>query len=553
MRVPLDGFSPQVHLAKSPTVTTGRPPSAPSRMSSLGTESAVFATCNLAFLSWPGCVWGPGADFQNATGCSSDFSGGSFVGADMFGADFSNASMENCDFRNADIYQADFTGADLTGSNLGPLGDDGSNLAWSDFSNAILVNCDLTNANLFMSCLIGANLTGAVLTGADLYGVTYDETTIWPAGFDPSSITDPKHAYADYHGQTLTGTDLSGEFLGHANFAGATLTGVTFGQGCMHANFNGATIQGALPAVLSHAGFVGATIDFSYGLTGHGIDDTNLAFVNFTGAKFIWSQETTPPTVIGITDSNLSYASLAELTREGIQLGIGTSVVAYADLTGADLNGVLPDEHPFTMGLSNYAYATLDRVQGGWYSFSCLSHATFRDANLTNSSFNTADLAAANFTGATATDAAFSGDGWQAYRSAATILPKGISGVPFLGADGDTQCVDLSGEVIVAAEVVGSLELSELVGATYSATGADSVIPPVSFYLCNATGIGFQGLTFESFDGSLANFGGQNPFIARAPLAPTEATVRVRRVQRHPHLAQSKAVVAGRTQSPVGS
>lgn len=110
--------------------------------------------------------------------------------AELAGLDFTRARLVSTDLREANLLSTRLTGADMT---------------WANFSAAVLVNTDLSGGNLFSADLhdanlTGANLTGATLTGADLTGATltgaqlqdvdlddvrYNDTTTWPAGFDP--------------------------------------------------------------------------------------------------------------------------------------------------------------------------------------------------------------------------------------------------------------------------------------------------------------------------------------------------------------------------------
>ena len=46
---------------------------------------------------------------------------------------------------------------------------------------------DLSGADLRQADLSGADLYGCILDSALLEGVTYDERTIWPEGFDPAA------------------------------------------------------------------------------------------------------------------------------------------------------------------------------------------------------------------------------------------------------------------------------------------------------------------------------------------------------------------------------
>lgn len=66
----------------------------------------------------------------------------------------------------------------------------GAHLFWADLRGAYLRRADLRWADLRGAYLTGADLRWADLrwanlSGADLFGVIWDETTVWPDGFTP--------------------------------------------------------------------------------------------------------------------------------------------------------------------------------------------------------------------------------------------------------------------------------------------------------------------------------------------------------------------------------
>jgi uncharacterized protein YjbI with pentapeptide repeats len=107
------------------------------------------------------------------------------AGGDLSGQDFSRARLDVLKLRGADLAGADLHGADLTGTDLR--------------------SASLRDANMRGACLTGAQLNGANLSGADLRdayllmtdfgdatladvrftGAVWDQSTQWPAGFDP--------------------------------------------------------------------------------------------------------------------------------------------------------------------------------------------------------------------------------------------------------------------------------------------------------------------------------------------------------------------------------
>jgi uncharacterized protein YjbI with pentapeptide repeats len=106
--------------------------------------------------------------------------------ADLGGSNLRLASVRNADLSGAKVDDCNLTSADLHGVNLTGASLEGSVLIDSDLTAARLVDCDLRGAQL-----TGADLRSSQLSGALLEGVTYDETTRWPEGFEPSPPSPP--------------------------------------------------------------------------------------------------------------------------------------------------------------------------------------------------------------------------------------------------------------------------------------------------------------------------------------------------------------------------
>jgi uncharacterized protein YjbI with pentapeptide repeats len=104
--------------------------------------------------------------------------------ANLYQVDLNMAMLAFADLEGANLVNAKLKDADLGDANLANADLEGANLA-----NAFLVNADLSGANLTGARLAGtdlggANLTGANLTGTGLTDAGYDNSTIWPEGFD---------------------------------------------------------------------------------------------------------------------------------------------------------------------------------------------------------------------------------------------------------------------------------------------------------------------------------------------------------------------------------
>jgi hypothetical protein len=85
----------------------------------------------------------------------------------------------------SELESVDLREAELTGLAIPNLCLAHSNLAGANLRDANLAGATLKNVILRDADLRGANLTGADLSGADLADVRADDTTRWPAGFQP--------------------------------------------------------------------------------------------------------------------------------------------------------------------------------------------------------------------------------------------------------------------------------------------------------------------------------------------------------------------------------
>lgn len=565
-----------------------------------GTRTAQFNNSdytlgNMAFVGWRGMAFQQSAlDFS----CfhRADLSSATLLfGCTAWGCDFSFAWLQDITLGNITATASDFTGVNMDGAICrttllpGFGGVYNNSFDYCDFSHAILTNCDFTGCDFTRSCFIGADLTGSTLDGTTLAHVTYDSTTIWPVGFNASlRITGPVSTYADYSGQTLTGVDftggISGEvagvFLGHANFRGATLNNCLLSP-CMEADFTDAQLMNGTVInswyspgyqFMQHAKLRGATIDLSSG------DDTafagNLCFADLTEATLGFFAEDPPSTEIGwgLQNMNLSYAALKGLHRHGIQLIFNECNLSCADLSGASLSSVVPGiveagagpyaNYPWVQeASSNFSYAILDGVIGGWYSQCMIAHASFQGASLTNSSFQVASIAATDFTGAAATTSCFDGtrhpvplmrglpgDGlspvtrpaWQSVRATnASIFPPGVD-VTTMNAlaegpiersssldlvwdthsDFDSQKIQMT---FFANNV--NLTFSEAVNLTILGNEDPGPANDVTA-TSNVPGISWGGQTFDNFDANTSNFGLPIPAPIYGPLDVGTATTR---------------------------
>ena len=98
------------------------------------------------------------------------------------GADLREAKLSRVNLRGADLFRAKLYGAELYGVELY-----GADLREAKLSRVNLRGADLSRAYLERAKLSGADLERAVLSKAYLRGATYDDKTVFPAGFDPKS------------------------------------------------------------------------------------------------------------------------------------------------------------------------------------------------------------------------------------------------------------------------------------------------------------------------------------------------------------------------------
>ena len=91
-----------------------------------------------------------------------------FTGADLYGARFSQARCDSCKFVNADmrsssVFDATFQSSDMRGASFA---------------------LDNTGCPVL---LVGVDFSSSNLEGTDFTGAIYDETTVFPEGFDAAS------------------------------------------------------------------------------------------------------------------------------------------------------------------------------------------------------------------------------------------------------------------------------------------------------------------------------------------------------------------------------
>lgn len=117
---------------------------------------------------------------------------GKLRGVDLNRANLVRALLEGANLRDTRLYEADLSDAKMRNANLERATLDAVNLRGADLSNAnmrqaSLRNADLSGANLYKANLLGTNMTGAILRDSSLKEAVFNDSTIWPAGFDAMS------------------------------------------------------------------------------------------------------------------------------------------------------------------------------------------------------------------------------------------------------------------------------------------------------------------------------------------------------------------------------
>lgn len=151
-----------------------------------------------------------GASINNADLTGSNLRSITVAGSALSNTDLSGAILSNADLSGAWINRSNLSGTDLSGSNLAGSSLIGTDLSSADLTNSSLVGVTAVGADFSGAILNGANLTGVrlfrfelkpedltsdpvlaalnelqlsqVVVNANLSGVAFNETTLWPSG-----------------------------------------------------------------------------------------------------------------------------------------------------------------------------------------------------------------------------------------------------------------------------------------------------------------------------------------------------------------------------------
>lgn len=296
------------------------------------------------------------ADFRFVNFSGADLSNTNFYEVNFTGANLSKANLSKAEWPGSNLFDADLTGAVLVDAYLTDINLSKANLISADLEGANLNNANLSDANftavnLKNARLAGANLSGAGLTDAKLQGARYDETTVWPNGFDyrnvwaigPSANLEKLNlsginlSYTHLSNTNLSHSDLSGSVLNSADLSGANLS---------YANLSGADLSWTKldNSILSGTILMGAAL-YETDLSGTYMYNVVLQWARYgentkwpEGFKFETSGALGPSANldgqkiqgVDLQNLNLSKASLRGAILAGVNL-------SGADLSGADL------------------------------------------------------------------------------------------------------------------------------------------------------------------------------------------------------------------------
>jgi len=121
-----------------------------------------------------------GHDLRGVNLSGLNLSGADFSYALLEGANLSGSTLEHAILWSAQVRQADLRAADLRSANLSVADLTGANLSQADLRGAELMGATLSAADLR-----GANLTDTNLRNLIHTSMIVDDTTRWPAGFQP--------------------------------------------------------------------------------------------------------------------------------------------------------------------------------------------------------------------------------------------------------------------------------------------------------------------------------------------------------------------------------
>ena len=367
-----------------------------------------------------------GANMRDAALPGGSLAGASFRGTDLRATNLCWAHLEDANLfevnlAGAQLFEAKLAGvnmkdADLTGAKLESAELSGARLPGALLTNAVLhsANCrgaDLTGADMRRCDLRGTVLVGATLVNAQLEGAVYDDSTVFPDGYetDGSGMVFLGPA-ADLSRISLENFEFRGENLSRANLSRANLSGSDLrGADLCNADLSGARLRGALY-------------------------DVETQFPRDFDAEKAGAYAVVPLTVI--RSATMQWKHLAGAALSGAQL-VGADLTG-ADLTGAQLNSTdLTGANLYSANLTGAGLHAVVFIRAKARGV-ILQGADLRRADLRNADLSWADFAEADLRGAELVGASLDGASFRSARyDERTTFPEGFDPVAARMKDGD--------------------------------------------------------------------------------------------------------------------
>lgn len=320
----------------------------------------------------------------------------------LMGANLESANLHRANLYGTKLIKANLSKANLSEVNLSLQVEltgailSGANLSKASLRKAQLTEVNLRGANLSHANLLEANLGSANLQQVKLHQAVYNNTTVFPSGFNPINAG----AYliapnTSIPGANLANSDLSGVNLSEANLSKAilskaNLTSTNFIQANLsEANLNNANLNCAklTAANLSKSNLSNANLNYTT-LKVANLSEANLAQANLDCADF--------------TAANLSKANLKNtywkktIFRSAILTEVNLVGVAFAgDLSGADLSRANLCGADLSGANLSGANLTCADLRGANLSGANLEKANLKEAKIGGANFNGANLSGA--------------------------------------------------------------------------------------------------------------------------------------------------------------
>ena len=326
------------------------------------------------------------------------------MGANLESANLYKANLYGTKLAKANLIKANLSEVNLSlnvcvelnGANLS-----GANLSKSYLRKALLSEVNFSDANLSRANLLEANLGSANLQRVKLSQAVYNNTTIFPLGFNPTNAgayliapntSIPKANLANFD---LSGINLTGANLTEANLTGANLSSTDLSEANLSkANLHQADLQGAKLLQVNLEGAILSEVKLSSAnLTAANLVGANLIQANLKGAN--------------LTAADLSQANLKNTSLHGANFS--GAILAHVNLVGVTFQG-------------NLSGADLT---GANLCGANLSHAKLNGANLTSADLRGANLEQANLEKANLKDAKIGGANLNGAKLNGAIMPDG--------------------------------------------------------------------------------------------------------------------------------